>query len=168
MYCDYRDQASQSAYDIVASLMRQLAEYTTNLPDQVTDLYEKFGNQGRSTQLRDLEEAFLSTSADFRQVFVIIDALDECNDGNNRRTLLKFLAALQHHSSIRLLVTSRPHLQDMRSVLGTACQICIEAKDADLRAYLTEELKASGAHDIIDEEFRTEIVNKIIDRSQKM
>ena len=168
LYFDYRDQTSQSPENMVASLVRQVAENKPSIPSPVMGLYSKFGSQSKNPQLEDLERTLMMTCLDFEQTFIIIDALDECDESNHRRVFLGVLERMSKRRDIRLLLTSRPHPQDIRNALKSGLQICIEANDMDLRAYLSDQLDSSGATDFIDNAFKAEIIERITNGAQKM
>lgn len=136
IYFDYRDQGGQSQENVVASLLRQIASHKSVLPVSLDELCTKFRDRNRKPQIQDLEFALLHVCQDFDQVFIAIDALDECDEAMRRSSFLLFLAKLQQKPRIRLFITSRPHLEGMRKALDPALQVKVQASDADLRKYL--------------------------------
>ena len=168
LYFDYRDQDYQSPDNIVASLLKQVAATTSKLPKAVSELHEKLGDQQKRPQLQDLEKMLLLTCQDFDRVFFVIDALDECDEGRHRRTVMQFLTSLQRTPNIKLFVTSRSYPQDIKHTFDSAPQIIIEANDSDLRRYLSREIENGGIADIISESFKVEIIERIASGAQKM
>jgi hypothetical protein len=110
VYCDYKDQAKQTPENLIWSLTYQLAKQCDDIPQEARTIYERCG---KSPTWNDYKSLLLSMSRAFSRTFIIVDALDECPeldypDGDN----LRFLSALQSlglGSSVRLLITSRPH-----------------------------------------------------------
>ena len=153
---------------MVASLLRQVVSQKPVLPTSLLELYTKFGEQDRRPQIQDLELTLLHVCRDFDQVFIAIDALDECDEATSRKRFLLFLATLQQTPRIRLFVTSRPYPGDIRRAFEPAPQIGIEASDADLRKYLRRRIEDSGSADIIDEDFGQRLVETIAKSAQKM
>lgn len=168
VYFDYQEQRSQTPENVVASLLRQVVSQKPVLPPSLLELYTKFGEQDRRPQIQDLELTLLHVCRNFDQVFIAIDALDECDEATSRKRFLLFLATLQQTPSLRLFVTSRPHPEDVRRAFESAPQIVIEASDADLRKYLRKRIEDSGSADIIDEDFEQRLVETIAKGAQKM
>ena len=168
VHFDYRDQGSQSLDNTVASLLRQVVSQNSVLPTSLVELYRKLGKQKLKPQIQDFERILLHICQDFDQVFIPIDALDECDEAMRRRHFLPFLAALQKIPSIRLFVTSRPYPEDIRKALHPAPQIHVQASDADLRMYLRRRIEESGNADIIDEDFKQRIIDTVTKGAQGM
>ncbi|KAK4691933.1 hypothetical protein P7C71_g5177, partial [Lecanoromycetidae sp. Uapishka_2] len=125
-------------------------------------------DQRREVQQQDLEQALLLTQADFEQTFLVIDALDEC-DNEHRKDLLRSLAALQKEPSVRIFLTSRPHLsQEITKKFENPLQVQIGATDHDLRVYLSSKIDDSDNVDVVDKDFKEEIITKVIQAARKM
>ena len=153
---------------MVASLLRQVASQKSVLSIRLVELYTKLREQNRKPQIQDLESTLLDVCQDFDQVFIPIDALDECDAAMRQKHFLPFLATLQRNSRIRLLVTSRPYPEDVRKALDSVPQISVQASDADLRKYLRRRIEDSGNADIIDEDFRQHLIETVAKGAQKM
>lgn len=153
---------------MVASLLRQVASQKSGLPTSLVELYTKLREQNRKPQIEDLELTLLNVCQDFDQVFILIDALDECDEAMRRKHFLPFLAILQQTPRVRLFVTSRPYPKDIREALDPVPQISVQASDADLRKYLRRRIEDSGNADIIDEDFRQHLIETVSKGAQKM
>lgn len=168
MYFDYRDQEHQSTENMTASLLKQLAMAKPSLPQSVSELHQRLKGQQRKPQQQDLEQAFVTTCQEFDRVFIMIDALDECDENNHRKLFLDFLNNLRHNTSTSVFVTSRPHPEDVKKVLEGSSRITIKANDSDLRKYISREIQRSEAADDIDENFKMEIIEKIVQGARQM
>lgn len=166
-YFDYRDQDYQSSANVVASILKQLASHKSTLPVPIAELHERFGKQRDHPQLQDLQTTLLLTCREFRQIFIIIDALDECDAKRHRKSFLKVLKDLEN-TSARVFVTSRPHPDDIKQTLCASPRITVEANDSDIRKYLAHKIGQDGDTDLIDEPLKEEIVTTIADRAQGM
>lgn len=153
---------------MVASLLRQVASQKSVLSIPLVELYTKLREQNRKPQIQDLELTLLHVCQDFDQVFILIDALDECDEAMRQKHFLPFLATLQRTSKIRLFVTSRPYPKDIWKALDTVPQIIVQASDADLRKYLRRRIEDSDNADIIDEDFRQHLIETVAKGAQKM
>ncbi|KAF8509934.1 hypothetical protein BU17DRAFT_55781 [Hysterangium stoloniferum] len=97
-------QAFQSHHNLVKSLIKQLISVCFDLPNCVVQIYK---NGIQQPSLMDLEKTLCNLLALFNQVYIILDALDECS-GYLR--VLKWLKELLVQSGLKLhiLVTTRP------------------------------------------------------------
>ena len=167
-YFNYQDERKQTAELVLASLLRQIIESRPEIPKPVSELYKRIESQQRQLQQQDLEQVILLTCANFKQIFIVIDALDEC-DNEHRKDLLRSLATFQKIQTVTIFLTSRPHAgQEITRKLGNSLQIEIGATDNDLRTYLSCKIDESDNVDVIDEEFKEEIIVKIIRAAHRM
>ncbi|KAL9637688.1 MAG: hypothetical protein Q9164_002040 [Protoblastenia rupestris] len=167
-YFDYRDQESQTADKVIASLLKQLTIAKAEVPQPVSELYQRLKGHQRQPQTQDLEQAFLHTCMAFERVFVVIDALDECDAINHRKPFLEFLDRLHSESSSNIFLTSRPHLEDAKNIYEISSKITIQADDSDLRRYVSKEIERSDAVDDIDEKFKDDIIESVVLGAHKM
>lgn len=172
VYCffDYARRQDLTADAVLAELLAQLvSSHTRQVFTIVRRLYEQAEYGRRRPTLKELTMAFESASSCFEELFVVVDALDECDHSVRRH----FLSALNSagKSNIRTLVFSRPHVQagtyfDQASVL--ASEIEIQAKTSDLKSFISTRIADSEDLDYIIEncEMTTEeITRQIIERA---
>lgn len=158
----------QTAEQVLASLLRQITESIPEVPKLASELYTRMKRQNRQLQQQDLEQATILTCASVEQTFIVIDALDEC-DTESRKDLLRALAILQEVPRVRIFLTSRPHVgPEITKTFGEIPNIEIGASDADLRTYLSSKIDNSDNVDVIDEEFKREIIATVIQAASKM
>lgn len=153
---------------MTASLLKQLAMAKATLPRSVLELYQRLKDQQRRPQQQDLEQALLNSCQDFDRVFIIVDALDECDENKHRKSFLDLIRSLRDNSSTSVFVTSRPHPEDVKKVLEGSSKIIIKADDSDLRKYISREIHCSEAVDDIDEDFKVEIIEKVVQGARQM
>ena len=131
-YYSYKEETEQTALKIVASVAKQFA---ARYPEEVEHLK---GNLplGRP-DLKHLKALLLSLLSKYSQVFILVDALDECEKGE-RGLLISTLCALQSlcATRIRILITGRPHVQNIQPLLGNVFELEIKANASDLEAYV--------------------------------
>ena len=168
-YFDYYEQGNiaqnyQLDDGMIASLLKQLAfkqlALSKRLPGPVLDLHQRMTRQLRPPKHEDLQETLLLTCSEFDRVFVVIDALDECNK-SQRSAVLRALSKLCQCSPVSMFITSRPHAEDISKVFKKSHKIVIEAEPSDIKKYVHDKLNNSVEVDTIDFEFRNLIVNKI-------
>ena len=143
---------------MLASLLKQLAIPKAELPKPILKLHQRLYSQEKRPQQQEIEDALLLTCHDFDRVFIIIDALDECNARRHRKPFLKALETLRTKSCSRIFITSRTYPEDIKRSLESAPQIIISADDEDLQRYVSRELDNSDNLDVIYEELRKKII----------
>lgn len=80
---------------------------------------------------------------EFSEVYVAIDALDECIDKNGRIIWNGLLSKLKCSvSNLRLLYTSR-NIEDIAGILAGSTRIEIRASEADIQAYVRAQLQSA-------------------------
>jgi Cdc6-like AAA superfamily ATPase len=136
VYCNFRRKDEQKAQDLLASLLKQLSDKQSSLPDSVKSLYNIHEKQQTQPSLHEISRTLQSIASLYSRVIIIVDALDECQVSNNCR--MKFLTEmfnLQTTTRANLFVTSRfiPHITKRfsRSII-----LEIRAYDKDVRQYL--------------------------------
>ena len=164
LYFNYRDQVDQTPEKTVASLLKQVAAAKQITPKPVSDLYQKLSSQERRPPLQDLEQAFLSTCQTFNRVFLIVDALDEC-DIKYRKGFLRSLSILQSNQCLSIFVTSRSYEDHVNQLFGSCPRMKIQAQEPDLRKFLLNE-----THDVdtVDEDLKKAIVDRIVQGAHNM
>ena len=136
LYCDFRRQHEQKLTDLFASLLKQLLQEQPFLPDSVKTLYLRHKNKRTRPSFDEISEVLQSVMAEYSRVFIIIDALDECqiSDGCRQRFLLG-LFNLHAKCGANLFVTSRPIFSIEKKFEGNT-SLEIRASDEDVRRYL--------------------------------
>lgn len=168
MYCDYKDQAAQTASNLTACLIRQILGRPRTLPQQVEELYSKLGKEKRRPSFDGLSKLLVALCNQSEGTYIIVDALDECEAMDERRLLLPVLEVLPN-TSTRLFVTSRPNKEDIIHSFGKASQISITAPELDLRQYVRERLEARrDLVDILSPELKEKIVSTVSTRVSGM
>jgi hypothetical protein len=117
---------------------------------------------------------FISLCNSRSPVFIILDALDECDAAENRAPILELIKALKL-SRAQTLITSRPYPADVHKLLGDCPQVLVEASDKDIENYVLQQIQERiDSDDEMKEMFdddpalRPEIVKGILAKSQGM
>jgi len=119
-YFEFDGQDTQSnnvLHNILRSLMKQLGFQCGNVPNPLEKLFSEYADGLRSPALEELMSTLKTIIASFEHVYIIFDALDECQD---RRHFLKVLKQMHgwELSTLHLLATSRQE-HDIARVLDT-------------------------------------------------
>jgi hypothetical protein len=151
LYCRDFKRSDHTAESLLASILIQLLrqdEGGLQIPQTFKDTFELLSNHQRLGPGLEHLASWLSHTVEARNlVFVLIDSLDDLNTFQRRR----LLDAIPH--SIRLLVSSRPGLED--ELVG-AHVIDIRATKHDVRAVVT-----SGLHRRRNRETQHSILGEI-------
>jgi hypothetical protein len=157
------DNKNQSAFNVVKALLTQLLYQSKSLPDALVQLYET----RREPRDDFVQKLFKETLRLFFKVFIVLDALDEC-DSRERNKLTHYLQGLlEKEKGVHICYTTRPELQD--ALISNHCEtIAIDARKDDVRAFLEEQIQLNDPRHALSELDRTKIITKIISESQNL
>jgi Cdc6-like AAA superfamily ATPase len=138
LYCNFRRQYEQRSTDLLASLLKQLVRRRPFIPESMQGLYECHKARETHPSFDEISKVLQSIVADYQKVFIIIDALDECqvSDRRERKRLLSEIFNLQAKMGANLFATSRPVPDIATEFEGKSTQLEIRAGDNDLQRYL--------------------------------
>ena len=107
LYCNFRRQADQKVEDLLSILIRQLSQDQSSLPECLRILYDKHKGRTRPS-LDELSRALQTVANLFLRIFIVVDALDECqlSDGSRSKFLTE-LFALRSKTGANIFATSR-------------------------------------------------------------
>ena len=141
LYCDFRRQHEQKIEDLLASLLKQLAQQQASMPDGVQTLYNHYKNQPKRPTLDEIFSILHSVSILYPRVYIIVDALDECQVTNGCRTkLLSDVFELQSRVRANIFSTSR-YNPEILERFKESISLEIRAKDEDVQTYLAGHMK---------------------------
>lgn len=136
MYIKYNDP-EQTLENLLGSLLRQLIENMDGVPQAVLDLYDHHRDRNTLPSVDDLCGSLLLVIDSFAEVFLIIDALDECSE-ELRWELLERLETLEPH--VHLLITSR-YLDSINEELRLFSRLEVKAHRADIELFIDHQIK---------------------------
>jgi Cdc6-like AAA superfamily ATPase len=143
IYCNYTSQQEQKLVDSLKSLLKQLVQKQPSMPESITSLYERHRDDRTSPSLDEISRVLYSVAANYSRVFIIIDALDECqvSDGNRSR-LLSEIFSLQVKTEVNFFATSRFIPEIMRCFQGSM-MLEIRASNEDVLEYVYKRISQS-------------------------
>lgn len=145
---------------MLGSLLKQVISHQDDIPLELTELYDtSITPLNRTTLLTQ----FMSACAQFDYIYVVVDAFDEC-DENQQEEILLLIDELLSRPSLRLLVTSRPHLRRLKSLPNSAL-MSVTATDEDVRTYLSSRLQQVG---YLSQDVKNKTVEAISQSAQGM
>ncbi|KAJ6471140.1 hypothetical protein C8R47DRAFT_1054600, partial [Mycena vitilis] len=136
-YCEYDDPMKRQFSKIVASILDQLM-YNPEVLDLVKDTWMNQSPNLQHLGLGNLQDLIMQLLQRARQTYIVVDALDECEQPEDIAILLGSLAT---HCCV--LVTSRSESEDITTILEHHPQIRITAESlqADIEYFVTRSLE---------------------------
>lgn len=136
IYCNFRRQDEQKIDDLLASLLKQLAESQPSLPGSVKDLYDRHKTKRTRPSPREVSDTLQAVTALYSKVFIVVDALDECQVSDScRPKFISEISSLQTKCVLNLFATSR-FIPEITEKFKESVQLEIRASDQDVQRYL--------------------------------
>ncbi len=172
MYCffDYARRNQLTAETIVAELLLQLfLADISKFRDVLLNLYNEAEGGRRKPTLEELTTAFNTSCSRIGRIFVVVDALDECDHVVRRRlfTALDLLA----NKNCQMLIMSRPHIQPtvyLNKLIAEFTELEIRAHRLDLQLFLHNRITDSEDLESVIEDCpggAQAVVDQIIDNA---
>ena len=123
-YFDFSDTDKQTLESMVRSLISQLYSKCRGASKELDSLFSSCEDGRRQPSCESLCKAFLHMIEQVKEVWIVLDALDECRTRKGPPTegLLSWMRDLlsSEQRNVHLLVTSRPE-QDIKSGIMRIC-----------------------------------------------
>jgi hypothetical protein len=138
-YFNFQSKAEQQFVNLLRSIILQLSCQCPNLPTSVTKLSEEdastFSNERLIVVLNEVAE-------NFRELYIVIDALDECDQSEE---VLQWIQKLVENKDgrLHLLISSRPdhHFQtDLKPSTTSVLALDESTFETDIQLYIRERL----------------------------
>lgn len=149
-YFDFRDTGKQTLENMIRSLVVQLSHKFEDTWKHLDILFSSCQNGGRQPTTESLCKAFFHMIEQVKEVWIVLDALDECSTRKGPWTegLLSWMGEVlkSEQASVHLLLTSRPE-QDIKSRIREFADkdkvvlIQSSAVSDDIRAYISTRVK---------------------------
>lgn len=161
VYCNFKQKDEQKIEDLIASLLKQLAQVRPSLPVAIKQLHDRHSSKRTRPTLEEITQALCSVVSEYSRVFIVVDALDECQMSDNcRARFLSTLFDLQAKSTINLFATSRVIPEILEKFKKSPC-LEVRASDFDIRKYLEGHIAQLGAVVTERNDLRDMIINTI-------
>jgi hypothetical protein len=136
VYYNFRRRNEQSAEDLLASLLKQLAQEQSSLPGSVKALYDQHRDRRTRPSFDEISRALQSVAAMCSQVFIVVDALDECQASDGcRAKFLTEIFSLQAKCGAHLFATSR-FILEITELFKSSTSLEIRATKDDVERYM--------------------------------
>jgi hypothetical protein len=137
IYFSYKQNVDKQNVDnLLSSLLKQLSQEQPSLPDSVKALHDQYRNKRTRPSIDELSRALQSVAAIYSRVFIVIDALDECQAANGcRARFLTEVFNLLTKAGANLFATSR-FIPEITDRFKGSISLEIRASEEDVRRYL--------------------------------
>jgi hypothetical protein len=145
-YFDFSDPEKQKASNFLSSLVGQLCSKVVDIPEQLKKLHKRCGDGQQRPAVRELNSILSLMTREFEDIFIVIDALDECPKNGDRGDVLKLISEFKSwpSSNLHLLITSRHELDIERELSSLLTQPAIPIQgsqvESDINLYIAHEL----------------------------
>lgn len=158
IFYDSNRKKDQKAEDILASVLKQLSQCQSSLPKKVEKLYQEHKDRRTQPSINELFAGLKSVTKLYTKVFVVIDALDECEKSDGcRNVVLSQMFKLQQIRPVKILATARPIPEIIEKFRGDRLEV--RAHQSDVRKFLKGSISRTGS-DIL-KEHEEEIIDGI-------
>ncbi|KAF8466957.1 hypothetical protein BDZ91DRAFT_762946 [Kalaharituber pfeilii] len=160
----------QKPIQLFAVLLKQLCRSQKEIPQGLQALYTKCHSNDISPTLLELQQQFEAVSSFFDEVFLVIDAFDECHQDDRKEILNGITRLFQNCSAkLKLCVTSRPE-KDIKHAFTSSgfSTIKIEAMkvDQDISNFVQHQLQVrTHEYCTLNDEIRNEIEHALVSKA---
>ncbi|KAJ3532880.1 hypothetical protein NM208_g8239 [Fusarium decemcellulare] len=134
-YCDFRLQDQEHAYQILSSILKQLARCLDSMPESLMSLFDKHKKHDTRPKFDEISSTVQSVASLHQRVFIMIDGLDECPTPGDSREVMEQLFRLQELNGANIFATSR-FIPDTTNQFEGSSILEIRASKDDVRKYL--------------------------------
>ena len=169
LYCDYHEQQEQTTTHMVGAILKQLVG-RGDIPEDIREAFrgaKKVG--GRRPLLADMMRMLRAAIAPLPQVFICIDALDECLPKDLPELLGSLRDIVRESPRTRILLTGRPHVKEViQRYFTKAVAIPISPNQDDIRNYLEMRLDRYDEPEVMNDDLREDIMKIIQEKVSDM
>jgi len=159
LYCDYNAQQEQTVIDMMGAILMRLVGQ--EIPQDIREAFQ----ERRRPLLADLIQMLKIAISSKPQVFICIDALDECVPEDLSELLGSLSDIARESPRMRIFFTGRPHVKEaVQTCFSKAVEIPISPKKDDIKNYLDMRLDKDNEPKAMDNDLRAEIVTTILEK----
>ena len=162
-YFDFQDRSKQQVSDLVRSLITQLADNCYKIPSVVETLYKECSDGNEQPSFVSLLQALRELASMFTDVYIVIDALDECTERTELGRLLQGIYDW-NNAGLHVLAMSRKE-HDLDIYLSTVVTVQYPLRsdfvDGDIRAFVEYQLENDIQLKSKPNDIRSEILSTI-------
>lgn len=166
VYCMYQSH-SQSAPQLLASVLRSLVQQSPRTPRSVQELFNtsyKLDKQQMSSD--QVLSAITDITRSKKRTNVVVDALDEL-PRDDRNLFIKDLLKIQEEAGLNLIFTSRFHAE-IEAILSQSLRKVIRATEPDVKGYLRASITRLPRFVANKDKLQVAIIQGIVDATDGM
>jgi Cdc6-like AAA superfamily ATPase len=168
LFCSYERKAKQSIEGLFAALTKQLLQLQPATIAPMRDMYDSHQRQGSRPSPEELLKVLKSVCFMYTAVYIIVDALDECSNGDGARDqLIDELCQLQISTSCHLLYTSS-QIPEVMEKFQPHSVLDIRANEEDVRRFLIGQIPRLPNCIRQDEQLKQEVLKQIAQKIDGM
>ena len=169
LYADYKGQCTQTLANILGSILGQFLTTTEQpIPAEIVEKLKSIQRQRKKVATEDID-MFKIQLHRFGRAFICIDAVDEL-EPLVRQQLLNALKDLATNNT-RIFLTGREHVKSevqQHLQVRQKYQAIISAREQDIKEFVEQQITNDQIPDAMDEALKKDIVDTLIQKSQKM
>jgi hypothetical protein len=159
-FCNYKNQADQSALGLLSTILRHLVDSRPDLGSPLLDMHSQHMKRKTRPSLVEVTTALKTVCMGYDSSYIVVDALDEfmgsrSGGDSGRARFIHELRTLQTVADIRLLFTSRP-IPEVTQLFNSDITLEVRAMDEDIQQFVASHVSAN--YDLV---LKAEIVDKI-------
>jgi len=163
-------KGSQTVESLIRSLIRQFSTAYGGVPAVLTKLYHSCHDGGAQPSVESLQATLLLILEAFSDVYIILDALDECAE---RKDVLKWIkqTTFWRKRKLHLLATSRPEeeiAKHLRLLDPDYVYIKQDLVSRDIERYINNILYDEGSFEQWEDEMKANIKNTVLEGAKGM
>ena len=170
LYYDFLSQQEQTIANMMGAILKQLI-CRGDIPENVREEFQEGKKEigGRGVRLADLKQMLRIAIASLPQVFICIDALDECLSKDIPELLESLRDIVRWSPSTRIFLTGRFHAKEaIQKYFDKAVMLPISPNTEDIRNYLEMRLDRDVEPEAMDNNLRADIVSSILEKMSDM
>jgi len=165
-YYDFLARQEQTITNVMGAILKQLV-CRGDIPVYLREAFQqgKMEVGGRGLRLADLMGMLRMAIASLPQVFICVDALDECLPKHLPELLKSLRDIVRESPRVRIFLTGRPHIgEDIQGCFPKAVAVLISPKTDDVRNYLQMRLDNDAEPQAMNNNLRADIIRIILER----
>ncbi|KAL8887614.1 MAG: hypothetical protein Q9215_004835 [Flavoplaca cf. flavocitrina] len=163
----YKDPQKHTALNMLGCVLQQLMLQCSYISDEIAEHFERHQKAKTQPSVQEYSALLRSAVDYFTKTIIVVDALDECQDGA-RDTLMEEISRVPR--GVSLLITSR-HTLSVSSGEDNAITVKLEADNMDIKGYLEARLntaKLLRAQIMKDTSLHNYVISSIVGKAKGM
>jgi len=134
LFCNFKRRDEQTLDGFLLQLLRQLVEQQPTLPKQAQELYEQHQKTASNRTIA-IAEILQAVAAEYKRIFIVLDALDECSTADDCRTeLLSHIAKLRRSTTAPEPTTATEPITAPELITATESTAAPESTKGELQS----------------------------------